>query len=324
MTAGLAAALGLMLGASTDARLETGRRLTAAFLDNRTQELWSEAGPLFKQQLGSEAALRQFRAKVDYQFGEELRVASESVSQRGPYVVYLRQSTFSHWALGAEVEWVWDPDRGQLVSLAIRPAEKEAPSPHEDYLARTKLHLPFRGAWNVLWGGRTWEENRHASVADMRFALDLLMMKNGATCGGDCSRNEQYFCWEKPVQAPAAGKIIEVESARPDNRPNAPDMNHLFGNHVVIDHGNGEYSLMAHLRSGSVRVKVGDNIEAGDVIGLTGNSGMSTEPHLHFQLMDGPAWDKAQGLPARFFKYTSDGKPVEVGELRRGQIVQGR
>src|SRR6185295_15115646 len=111
-----------------------------------------------------------------------------------------------------------------------------------------------------------------------RFALDLLVMKSGTTCGGDCSKNDQYFCWGRPVAAPAAGKVVEVEASRPDNRPNSPDPNNLFGNHVVIDHGNGEYSLMAHLRNGSVMVKVGDAVEAGEIVALTGNSGMSTEP----------------------------------------------
>jgi hypothetical protein len=320
----LAVTLSVALGEAQDARLETGRRLTAAFLDNRTAELWSEAGPTFKQGFGSEAALKSFRGRVDYQFGAEVRVISESIGEKGPFAVYTRQATFSHWALGAEIEWVWDPNRGQLVSLTMRPAEKEAPSPHEDYVCKTPLKLPFRGVWNVLWGGRTWEENRHASVADMRYALDLLVMKSGATCGGDCTRNDQYYCWGRPVAAPAAGKIIEVVADRPDNRPNSPDMNNLFGNHVVIDHGNGEYSLMAHLRNGSVMVKVGDAVEQGEIVALTGNSGMSTEPHLHYQLMDGPAWDKAQGLPARFTRYTADGKPVDVGEVKRFQVISPR
>jgi hypothetical protein len=320
----LAVALSLTLGEESDARLSTGRELSTTFLESRLHELWSMGGPIFKQQLGSEAAFKSFRARVDFQFGEELRVTSESIGERGPYAVYTRQSTFSHWALGAEMEWVWDPNKGVLISFAMRPAQQEAPSPHEDYVPTTQLRLPFRGTWNVLWGGRTWEENHHASVADMRYALDLFILKQGSSCGGDCSKNDQYYCWGKPVQAAASGRVVEVEAGRPDNRPNSPDPNNLFGNHVVIDHGNGEFSLMAHLRNGSVRVKVGDQVQGGEVVALTGNSGMSTEPHLHFQLMDGPAWDKAQGLPARFYKYQVDGKNIDNGELHRGQVVQPR
>jgi hypothetical protein len=320
----LAVVVSVWLAEAPDARLETGRRLTAAFLDNNSAEIWGLAGPAFKQQLGSEQGLKQFRSKVDAQFGEELRVTSEALAERGPLAVYTRQSTFSHWARGAEIEWVWDPTKGVLVSLSVRPSEQEAPSPHEDYVPRVQLRLPFHGTWNVLWGGRTWDENRHTSVADMRYALDLLILKNGTSCKDDCSKNEQYYCWGKPVVAPAAGKVIEVEANKPDNRPNVPDPNNLFGNHVVIDHGHGEFSLLAHLRNGSVLVKVGQTVEVDEIIGLTGNSGMSTEPHLHYQLMDGPKWEHAQGLPPRFYKFVCDMKFVDGVELHRGNIITPR
>jgi hypothetical protein len=308
-----------------DARLETGRGLTSAFYEGRLDEVWSQAGPSFKRQFGASfAAFKEFRARVASDFGEELRLTAESAGEKNGLVVYTRLSTYSRWALGIELEWVWDPAKGMLVSMSATPADVEAPSPHEDYVARTHLKLPFRGAWNVLWGGRTWAENHHASVADMRFAMDLFIIKKGSSCAGDCSRNEQYYCWEKPVSAPAPGIIVEVANDRPDNKPSSPDIYHLYGNHVVIDHGNSEYSLMAHLRRASVMVQVGDHVQTGELIGLTGNSGMSTEPHLHYQLMDGPEWDKAQGLPARFFRYFADGKPVEIGELKRGQLVAPR
>lgn len=74
----------------------------------------------------------------------------------------------------------------------------------------------------------------------------------------------------------------------------------MVGNHVTIDHGNGVHSLYAHLRRGSVRVAVGDRVSAGDVIGEVGNSGNTSEPHLHFQLMDRPSVMNAAGLPFRF------------------------
>ncbi|MBK7862265.1 MAG: M23 family metallopeptidase [Archangiaceae bacterium] len=312
----------LVLSETHDERLETGRRLTQTLLDSRLDELWQQGGASFKRGFGgSVAGLKQFRARLANDFGEELRVTSDSIDERTGLVVYTRQSTFSRWALGVEMQWVWDPGKGALVSVSARPAFREAPSPHEDYVPKVELKLPFRGTWTVLWGGRTWEVNRHSSVADMRYATDLWMLKKGSSCTGDCTKNEQYFCWGKPVVAPADGTVVFVESSRPDNRPNAPDPNNLFGNHVVIDHGNSEYSLLAHLHRGSVVVKKGEKVTVGEIIAVAGNSGMSTEPHLHYQLMDGPDWSTAQGLPARFFRYNVDGKPVEVGELKRGQYL---
>ena len=72
------------------------------------------------------------------------------------------------------------------------------------------------------------------------------------------------------------------------------------GNSVVIDHENGEFSLVAHMQKGSVRVRVGDRVTRGQGIGVMGNSGNSSGPHVHYQLMTGPDRDTADGLPARF------------------------
>src|SRR6185503_2329605 len=103
---------------------------------------------------------------------------------------------------------------GLLVSFSARPAFREAPSPHTDYVVKTQLKLPFRGAWSVLWGGRTWEENRHSAVADMRYALDLWITVKGSSCTGDCTKNEQYHCWSRTVLAPADGKVVVAENSR--------------------------------------------------------------------------------------------------------------
>src|SRR5690606_18905884 len=93
-----------------DDRLETGRRLTQSLLDSRLDELWEQAGPSFKRAFGGRAGgLKGFRAKLAKDFGDELRVTAEQVDEREQLVVYSRQSTFSRWARGVELQWVWDP-----------------------------------------------------------------------------------------------------------------------------------------------------------------------------------------------------------------------
>ena len=74
----------------------------------------------------------------------------------------------------------------------------------------------------------------------------------------------------------------------------------FMGNCVIIDHGNSEYSVMAHMQHGSVTVKVGERVDAGQVIGKLGNSGDSFGPHLHYQLQSGPQHFQGQSLPFRF------------------------
>ena len=66
---------------------------------------------------------------------------------------------------------------------------------------------------------------------------------------------------------------------------------------VVIDHGNGEFSMMGHMQKGSVRVKPGEVVKQGQVLGLMGNSGDTSGPHIHYQLQAGSDWERSDALP---------------------------
>ena len=302
---------------------EIGRQFTTLFLEGKIDALWAKSSPTLRRQFGSIQGFAGYAAKVKNDFGVELRIGGEKVQQRGSLTVYTRLSVFSLYARGVELEWTWDANQ-QLVAASARPAVSESPSPYENTTPKTVLRLPFSGQWNVLWGGRTWDDNRHASVADQRFALDLLIWRAQGTFEGDGTRNEQYFCWGKPVFAPAEGTVVTAEDGASDNAPGFANPQRLYGNNVVIDHGNGEYSLLAHMMRNSLLVKAGDHVQRGQLIGKTGNSGVSTEPHLHYQLMDSPQWLKAHGLPSVFCDFIADGKQVVRGEPKRGQLVSPR
>ena len=192
-------------------------------------------------------------------------------------------------------------------------------------MTKTTLRLPFEGTWTVAWGGRTIEENYHAISRDQRFAYDLYVAKNGATHGGDGTRNEDYFAYGRPILAPGSGRVVTVVDGVAENVPGKMPTDAPAGNHVVIDHGNGEYSLLAHLVPGSLRVRVGDAVKPGQVIGKCGNSGHSSEPHLHYHLQTTATFGgDAEGLPAPFRGYIADGKPVVRGEPVRGQLIAPR
>ncbi|MEO7251811.1 MAG: M23 family metallopeptidase, partial [Arenimonas sp.] len=215
---------------------------------------------------------------------------------------------------------------GSIGGFFIRPdqsaAQMTAPSTHLDYQTRTSLRLPFEDEFHVFWGGRTIEQNYHAADGNQRFALDLLILRAGASHNGGGRRNEDYYCFGKPVLAPAAGKVLEVVDGTSDNVPGQMNPKTVTGNRVIINHGSSEYSVLAHLRNGSLRVKSGDTVQAGDRVGDCGNSGNSSEPHLHYQLQDGPAFGTSAGLPAQFSNYVADDKPVARGEPTRGQRIR--
>ena len=144
--------------------------------------------------------------------------------------------------------------------------------------------------------------------------------KDGATHSGAGKRNEDYYCFDREIVAPGAGVVRHVENAVEDNVPGKMNPQQAYGNHVVLDHGNGEISVLCHFRKGTVVVKEGQKVPSGTVLGRCGSSGNSSEPHLHYHLQE--AGDTGRGLPARFLGYLAEGKPVEVGEPAKGQTIE--
>ena len=303
------------MSASTDP-LETGRQYTSWFYAGETAKLWEKFTPEMKQLFGTVEELRQFQEELK-QAGEEAEVVSEQVTSDPPLQIYVRTVKMSKAPMPFVMKWALDTS-GNVAGLLIEPLDEA----RSDYQTKTPLRLPFEGEWFVGWGGRTEAENYHVVSPDQRFAYDLLIQKDGKSHTGDGTALEQYHCFGKPILAPGAGKIAVAVDGLPDQKPGEMDPSNPPGNHVVIDHGNGEFSFLAHLKKGSVPVKKGDAVKAGDRIGLCGNSGNTSEPHLHYHLQTTERFADGEGLPAQFLNYVADGKKVERGEPKKGQTVR--
>jgi hypothetical protein len=189
-----------------------------------------------------------------------------------------------------------------------------------DYKTKTDLILPFREAWNVTNGGRSMETNNHAdpdrSPKSMQYAYDFRLEHSGTG-----ERLEDYEVFGKEVISPAKGQVIQIINGAIDLRPGERDRGNGVGNTIITDYGNGEFGLVCHLKHDSIKVNVGDQVEQGQVIALCGNTGNTSEPHVHFQLMDGPMMHNSNGLPAQFKRILVDGEVKENYEPIRGQIV---
>jgi len=174
-----------------------------------------------------------------------------------------------------------------ITGLLLKPLEKFPDT--DESMTKLSYRAPFQGEWNVTWGGQDTLSNYHYEVPSQRYAYDLVQIKDGFSYQGDAAKNESYYAFGQDVFAPQAGTVVQVVNDIPDNEP-VGTMNEEkpAGNVVVIDHGGGEFSYLAHLMNGSAKVKVGDSVKQGDLIGLCGNSGNSSEPHLHYQVSDGP------------------------------------
>jgi hypothetical protein len=188
--------------------------------------------------------------------------------------------------------------------------EKTLEIPLERYEQQTELGFPLEGKF-VIAGGHAFNED-HRDERSQFYADDIIGLgPDYQLVRGDGASNEDYYTWGREIRAPAAGTVAFARNDVPDNsRPGVveadrflslPDPLHAIGgNLVVLDHGNGEFSLLGHMMQGSVRVRTGDRVERGQVLGLVGNSGNSDAPHLHYHLMAGDTLFQSDGLPSRF------------------------
>jgi hypothetical protein len=196
----------------------------------------------------------------------------------------------------------------KIAGLYLKPhvASKPAPKKHQ-----TQLSLPFRDRWLVFWGGDTKEQNYHHDVPNQKFAFDLTGVgTDGKTRRGDGKKNEDYYAFGREVLAPADGKVIEVIEGVRDNTPGSMNPYSAVGNCVVIEHREDEFSVLAHFKQGSIKVKAGDAVKRGQVLGLCGNSGNSSEPHIHYHLQHSPIVQDGLGIKCVFQKVaiTKEGK----------------
>lgn len=197
-----------------------------------------------------------------------------------------------------------------------------------DLSSAAVVEFPLRGEWCAVNTPAHRVPSHGTDYFAQRYAYDFARLDADGRRfqGGNMLRHltvgvpaSQFFCWDQPVKAAFAGRVVAVGDGWPDRQnvaalwellrgtlfaspPRDRDYRPLAGNFVVIEGAPGA-AFHAHLRSGSVSVREGDSIAAGDTIATVGNSGNSTMPHLHFHLMDGRDPLRASGVPCVFHRY---------------------
>ncbi len=190
-------------------------------------------------------------------------------------------------------------------------------SPHKPdnlpKLARntTKMSLPFNGEWYVFWGGVTQENNYHVAYESQSGAYDLVIVKDGKNHEGNGTSNEDYYVFGKEVIAPCDAKVVKLITGVNDNILGRLNPVQPTGNTVILETKNKEYIVLAHFKVKSIVVKEGQEIKQGEVLGLCGNSGNSSEPHLHLSLQNVLDMDIATGAQLYFDKILVNGEVKE-------------
>jgi hypothetical protein len=149
-----------------------------------------------------------------------------------------------------------------------------------------ELAAPFDGEWAVGQGGPSALVNHHYPFPGQSLAVDLVKLNGGHACLDDPQQLDSYPAFGAVLRAPADGKVVRAVDGKADMAIGQSDPEFPVGNHVVIEIGPARYVLLAHLRSGSVAVKEGQVVRAGEPLGRCGNSGNTSQPHLHLQVQD--------------------------------------
>jgi hypothetical protein len=207
---------------------------------------------------------------------------------------------------------------------------------------RLRLDAPLRGA-RYIAGDGCCDSKRHiratlalnGSAYDaQRFAIDWEQLDpQGRIYVGDPKKPASYVIYNEPAYAVADALVVaavdDMDDSPPGQLPNLP-VEKADGNHVILDLGGGRYAMYAHFKPHSVQVRAGQRVRRGQLLGMVGTSGNSSEPHLHFQVMDGPSSLLSNGVPyllrqfsatrraastAAFDEATQDGQPLATVAL---------
>lgn len=252
------------------------------------------------------------------------------------------------------VVFLWVPIRNGAPPRAVRHRLTAAPDTGAGPLVLETPAVPVirdqiviappleGGVWFAGNGPAPESAHRRAMIAlfgtyyiAQRFAIDWVKVdERNQTHTGDPLENSSYYAYGSSVKAVADGIVTEVKDSIPENVPGLTSravpitLETIGGNHVIIDIGGGHYAFYAHLQPGSIRVHVGDHVQRGQVLGLVGNSGNSTGPHLHFHITDASSPLGAEGIPYTIESFELVGRCRQLGGpctrttpiVRRGEM----
>lgn len=171
---------------------------------------------------------------------------------------------------------------------------------------------PVRGqGWVARFNGSTSFHRRGLMIVNGQAAISQRFATDWGKYGdnwnylrsGDGSKNSDFYCYGEQLIAVANATVVDVRDDIPENDPSSTALavpvsfETAAGNHVVLDLGQGRYALYAHMQPHRMRVKAGDHVRRGQVLGLLGNSGNAVGPHLHFHISDAPTPLDGEGLP---------------------------
>ncbi|WP_369211828.1 M23 family metallopeptidase [Streptomyces flavofungini] len=265
-----------------------------------------------------------------------------AVVQQALWVIFFAQIVVRFFTELPYNYWLsWLPALGAIAISVVnsRSAQRritaEPPAPVE-------VEAPVTGRWSALNSPADKVPSHGTHHLGQTYAIDITAEpEEGARptpvwFWPVARSGKAYPAFGEPLLAVADATVVHAEDGQRDHLSRSSLAGVLYfwlvegvgrtlggarrvvGNHVILDLGDGTHAMYAHVQQGSLTVRAGDQVVAGQRIGRCGNSGNSTEPHVHFQLMDGPDLDTARGVP---FRWSGLGVPAN-GEVFTAAPVQ--
>ena len=276
------------------------------FVEHFNQRDYKSVHNMFSDEMKQALPLPQLE-KVLSQFSREYGVITEK-----EFVRY--ESSYGIFKVG----FLKNKSSKEYLTLKISLNEKSringlffAPWVDHPVLIRneSKLILPFEDEWLVFWGGDTKEENYHVESSAQKGAFDFLIKdQEGKSFRNEGKANEDYYAFGKRIISPTDGVVVLVVDGVKDNIPGKLNPIYLPGNSVIIKTDNNEFLFFAHFIKNSIVVSEGQIVKQGHLLGLCGNSGNSSEPHLHFHIQNVEDMNEATGTKTYFENILVDGK----------------
>ena len=275
---------------------ETSKQILAEFEKNYNSDKYQEIFEMFSDEYKTALPIEQ---TVDFLKG--LKNQAGNITSRefikyehGTFASYKTTFERALFALNVSLD-----KNSKINGLSVKPfKESNLPKLKRN---QTKLILPFKEEWTVIWGGDTKELNHHVKDEAQKGAFDIVITdENGKSYKNNREKNENYYAFAKELIAPCDAEVVLVVDGIKDNKPGEFNSYYIIGNTVILKTNNNEYLLFAHFKQNSIVVKQGENVKKGELLGLCGNSGNSSEPHLHFHIQNVEDINKATGAKSYF------------------------
>lgn len=300
---------------------ESLKKVAKAFIENYNADSYEPIFAMFNPQMKQavpQDALNNFLSGLKSQAG---KIKTQEFMRYSNGTVAYYKTTFDRGVFGVNLSL---DGEAKINGLQVIPHQEAVERPELERNT-TSLILPFKEEWTVFWGGDTEEQNYHVTTESQKGAFDIVIRdERGSSFKTDGRANEDYYVFGKELIAPAAGEVVLVVDGVKDNIPGQLNPVYVPGNTVIIKTPNDEYLFFAHFKQNSIVVKQGQQVQQGELLGLTGNSGNSSEPHLHFHIQNIENIINATGAKSFFAEILVNGELKKDYSPIRGEKIKNK